>query len=398
MRFFKYTAYLILWCLLPTAATPQTDYANRLATIPDINIKYNPVVDGYINQMLSSPNSTAIALGRYIYYKPVIDSMLIQYGVPTNVGLMVLGNSMADCTYSDAEGYAGPWAMSYNVGRLWDLKMNTYVDERRDLAKSSFAAAKCMKELRFLYNSPDLALAAFATNTTTVNKYIRLAGNTFDYWEMYDSLPKPAQKIVPSFLAAVYLYYFHAEHGISPITYAPPAYDTVSINKWQSFDEMATVLHTTSKELKELNPEFKQGIVPTSRISYVVKLPLKSKQHFGKLDALDFKPYNTNPYIEKVPELENRNLPIRKGSDTAQSAEVETPQVANTSVPSAKKTDENDKQQGDTVNHVVAKGEGLGIIAQKYGVKVDDIKKWNNLKGYNIYPNQKLVIYTNKAK
>ncbi|KAB2913508.1 MAG: LysM peptidoglycan-binding domain-containing protein [Bacteroidetes bacterium] len=398
MRFFKYTAYLVLWCLVPAAATAQTDYANRLATIPDVNIKYNAVVDGYINELLRTPNSAAQALGRYIYFKPVIDSMLTQYGVPSSVGLMVLGNSMADCTYSDAEGYAGPWAMSYNVGRLWDLKMNTYVDERRDLAKSSFAAAKCMKELRFLYNSPDLALAAFATNTTTINKYIRLTGNKFNYWDMYDSLPKAAQKIVPAYLAAVYLYHFHAEHGISPIAYNPPAYDTVSVNKWQSFDEMATVLNASSKELKELNPEFKQGIVPTSRIPYVIKLPSKSKQHFNKLDALDFKPYNTNPYIEKVPELENRNLPIRKGSDTAQSDVAATPKKANTPTSTVKNTEDGGKEKSDTTTHIVAKGEGLGTIAQKHGVKVDDIKKWNNLKGYNIYPNQKLVIYNSKAK
>jgi membrane-bound lytic murein transglycosylase D len=279
--------------------------------------------------------------------------------------------------------------MQYNVGRMWDLKMNTYVDERRDFEKSTDAAVRYISELKTIYNRYQLAMAAFATSTTTVNKVIRLNDNVFDYWKIYDSMPPAAQKVVPNFLAAAYLYYYHSEHGIEAKPYNPVSFDTVKVTKWQSFDDMATALHTTPQILKELNPEFKQGIVPQSRVAYVIKLPKSSKTWYKSIDSLSFEPYNMNSYIEKVPELENKNLPIAKKDNTPTTTSEKPTSNATTNVGDK-------KAAGDTITHIVKRGEGLGIIAQKYGVKVDDIKKWNNLKGFNIIPDQKLLIVPKK--
>jgi membrane-bound lytic murein transglycosylase D len=389
MLFIKKQLLILFLLLLPAALSAGTKfndslYAKRLNNLPQLagtNIVFNAKASDYITEFIRSPYTAAEALGRYEFYKPYIDSVLDAYQVPRVLGLMMLGNSMANCAYHDEQGNSGPWAMQYNVGRMWDLKMNTYVDERRDFEKSTDAAVRYISELKTIYNRYQLAIAAFATSTTTINKVIRLSDNVFDYWKIYDSLPAAAQKAVPQFLAAVYLYNFHSEHGIEPKAYNTPTFDTVQVKQWQSFDDMAVALHTSAKILKELNPEFKQGIVPQSRAGYVVRLPISSKAWYKEIDSMSFEPYNMNPYIEKVPELPNKNIPIAKKDEAPANGEGKTPQ-ANT----------DKKTEGDTITHIVQRGEGLGIIAQKYGVKVDDVKQWNDLKGYTIYPNQKLII------
>lgn len=390
MLFIKKQPLILFLLLLPAALGARTTvndslYAKRLnslSQLKSINIFFDAKASDYITNIIRNPHTAAEALGRYEYYKPYIDSVLDTYGVPRELGLMLLGNSMANCAYSDEEGNSGPWAMQYNVGRMWDLKMNTYVDERRDFEKSTAAAVRYLSELKTIYNRYQIAMAAFVTSTTTVNKVIRLNDNVFDYWKIYDSLPTAAQKVVPNFLAAAYLYYYHSEHGIEAKPYSTVAYDIVTISKWQSFNDMATALHTTPQILKELNPEFKQGVVPQSRVAYVIKLPKSSKAWFKSIDSLNFEPYNMNPYIGKVPELENKNLPIAKKDDAPATA--------------GEKPVSDTKTESDTITHIVKRGEGLGIIAQKYGVKVDDIKKWNSLKGFNIIPNQKLLIVPKK--
>lgn len=341
-----------------------------------VDVKYHPQAGYYINNFVNVPAASSAALGRFEHYKPLLDSILTAHGVPTELGIMVLGNSLADCAYYDSEGNSGPWAMPYNVARMFDLKVNTYVDERRDLKKSTEAAARYLKELKTIYRDWHLAMAAFASTTTSINKTIRLGGNVFDYWTIYDSLPEEAKPVVPRYIAAVYLFVYHKAHNITPKTYTAIPYDTLSVKKWMSFEVMAPALHASVQDIYELNPEFRRGIVPMSPVPYVVKLPLKSRQWYSSVDSLEYKPYNTNPYIE-VPELENKDLPKRKID--GDSAVADTAATAKEAV-------------SDTIIHIVKRGEGLGIIARKYGVTVDQLRKWNHIKGYTIHAGKRLII------
>ncbi len=372
MRFYRNTFFtlLLLFCVVQTAFAINNDslYAKRLKKVDSLNMGYHPFVSEIIAEYLSDPKATAEALGRYQYYKPFLDSVMRSYNIPTQVGLYALAASGIDFFYKDDEsGNCGPWALQFRVARMYGLKMNTYVDERMDFESTTLLAGKYLKELHLIYNSWPMVMAAFTTNTLTINKFIRKSGNTFDYWVMYDSLPTVAQNIVPAFIGAMYIYNYSGEHGITPKPYNAISYDTVRITKWMSFEVLAPALHTTVATLQSLNPIFKKGIVPYSVQNYILKLPKSSRPWYADIDNLKFEPYNSNPYIDEVPELADKNLPKPKGDD------VQT-------------------GEGTIVIHTVVRGQGLGIIAQKYGVKVDDLRKWNNIKGYTIYPNQKLKI------
>lgn len=372
MRFYRHTFFTLLFLFTATqtllAANNDSLYAKRLKKVDSLGMGYNKLAGEIIAEYIANPKATAEALARYEYYKPFLDSVMRAYNIPTQVGLLVMAASGADCFYKDEEsGNCGPWALQFRVARMYGLKMNTYVDERMDFEQTTLLAGKYLKELHLIYGSWPMTMAAFTTNTLTINKFIRRSGNTFNYWEMYDSLPSEAQTIVPSFIGAMYIYYYANESNVKPkVPYKAISYDTVRMTKWMSFEVLAPALHTSVAALQTLNPIFKKGIIPYSVQNYILKLPKSSKPWFGDIDGLEFKPYNNNPYVEEVPELADKNLPKPKHAD------VHTGEK--------------------TVIHVVTRGQGLGIIAQKYGVKVDDIRKWNNIKGYTIYPNQKLKI------
>lgn len=368
MRSLQQFLSLLLFILIGIGASAQTSkYAAKFNAVDSLGIDYKPVADDFIEDYINNPKETAKALGRYIYYKPFLDSIFKSYNIPTQASLLVLAASGADVFYKDEKsGNSGLWAMQYRVARMFGVKMNTYVDERRDIYKTSDVSAKFFKELYLIYNSWPMAFAAYSTTTLSINKYIRLAGNNFNYWEMYDSLPQAAQDIVPAYIAATYIYNYHKDHGITPIPYKEIPYDTVRLKKWMSFEAMAPTLRTTVPVLQTLNPIFKKGVVPLSINPYVLKLPKQSKPWFSDVDTIDFEPYNTNPFVdENVLKLKNLDRPKVEGKTYT---------------------------GGDTVYHVVKRGEGLGIIAQKYGVTVDKIRKWNNIRGYMIHPNQNLII------
>lgn len=368
MRGLQQILSLLLFITAGFSASAQTyKYAQKFKLVDTLNVGYGSMADDFIDDYIGNPKETAKALGRYIYYKPMIDSIFTSYKIPTEGGLLVLAASGADVFYEDEKtGNKGAWAMQYRVARMYGVKVNTYVDERRNIEKTTRISAKFLKELYLIYNSWSMAFAAYSTTTLTVNKYIRLSGNSFNYWKMYDSLPQAAQDIVPAYIAATYIYNYYNDYGITPTPFTEIPYDTLRLKKWMSFEAMAATLRTTVPVLQSLNPIFKKGVVPLSVSPYVLKLPKQSKPWFSDIDTIDFKPYNTNPFVdETVLNLNNLDKPKNTG---------------------------NAYTGGDTVYHVVKRGQGLGIIAQKYGVSVDKIRKWNKIRGYMIHPNQRIMI------
>lgn len=367
-KIFSVVFLLTFW--YETSAQVNSQYADKFKQVDSLNIGFGGNADEFITDFINDPAATAEAISKYNNYKSYIDSVCVAYKIPTEVGILILAASNANVFYQDKEGNSGPWAMQYKVARMYGLKMNTYVDERRDIEKTTEISAKFLKELFIIYDSWSMAFAAYTTSTLTVNKYIRLSGNNFNYWEMYDSLPQAAQDIVPAYIAATYIYNYYADHNISPKPYRIIAYDTLTLDKWMSFDMMASTLRTSVPVLQTLNPTFKKGVIPVSARRYILKLPKQSNPWFSDLDTLSFKPYNTNPYVEenKIPQ---KNLNTPKGGGKVYTG-------------------------SDTIYHKVNRGQGLGIIAQKYGVSVDNIRKWNKMRGYMIHPNQRLMIIMRK--
>lgn len=149
--------------------------------------------------------------------------------------------------------------------KIYGLKNNSLIDERRDPVKSTWAAARYLKDLYDIYQDWNLVLAAYNCGPGTINKAIRRAGGATDYWTIYNYLPKETRGYVPAFIAANYIMTYYCEHGICPMeTQLPNATDTIHINKDLHLQQVAEVCNINLDQLRSLNPQYKRTLFPVT--------------------------------------------------------------------------------------------------------------------------------------
>jgi membrane-bound lytic murein transglycosylase D len=203
-------------------------------------------------------------------------------------------------------------------------------------------------------------MAAYNCGPGNVNKAIRRSGGKTDYWELWPYLPRETRGYVPAFIAVNYVMENYAAHGLHPVP-SPISYfetDTVWISKSIGFNQISETLDIDMELLRALNPAYKMDFIPVSSSKVPLFLP---KDKIGLFVLNEEKIYEYKK-IEDAKELE--------------------PVLA----------------QDKRVVHTVRSGDVLGVIAQRYGCSISDIKQWNNLKSSRIYPGQKLVIYSSGNK
>jgi membrane-bound lytic murein transglycosylase D len=271
----------------------------------------------------------------------------------------------------------------YRSGLYYGLQENSYIDERMDPDLATDAACRYLKKLHDIYGDWNLALASYNAGPGNVNKAIRRSGGKKTYWEVRPFLPAETQGYVPNFIAAAYLLTYHAEHNIVPMeakwNYAQ--LDTICL---KGGIHMSTISQLTGWELDEiqmLNPIYKTSYIPSTTPRQCISGPLLE---IGKLVSLESELYQLekttfSPPPIVIPALEEDSL---KASEKL--------------VPETEKIITNKPKPAPPVivlvDHVVKRGEGLGIIAAKYAVTVSEIMTTNNMKSTSLFAGQKLKI------
>jgi membrane-bound lytic murein transglycosylase D len=242
------------------------------------------------------------------------------------------------------------------TGKTYGLEQNSLVDDRRDPVKSTWAAARYLKDLYAIYQDWNLVLAAYNCGPGTINKAIRRAGGAQDYWKIYNFLPKETRGYVPAFIAANYIMTYYCEHGISPMhTEWPAATDTVTVTQNLHLGQVAEVCGVELEQLRGLNPQYKKDIVPGQSQPSVLRLPQSAVNTF--IDSGDsIYAYKADEYLTK-----------RQLVDVADNASSRAA-----------------KPSGKGTYHKVRKGETLGGIAKKYRVSVQQLRRLNGIRGNNI--------------
>tara|TARA_B110000467_G_C18305316_1_gene474262 strand:- start:951 stop:1808 length:858 start_codon:yes stop_codon:yes gene_type:complete len=213
-----------------------------------------------------------------------------------------------------------------------------------------------------MYGNWELVLAAYNCGPGNVNKAIRRSGGKKDYWELWPYLPRETRGYVPAFIAVNYIMNNASEHNIYPI--APLTtffeYDTVYVNEEVSFEQISEALEIEMELLTFLNPRYSRKYIPKTQEPNVLYLP------YDKVGL----------FLENVATVYTFNEP----------SEEEMASIK----------EEEKKIREMTEIHTVRNGEYLGLIAERYHVRVSDIKAWNNLRSNNLKIGQKLTIYTQK--
>ncbi len=303
---------------------------------------------------------TSRLLGLAEFYFPLFEEQLAKHNLPLELKYLAVIESALNPKAVSRAGAAGLWQFMYRTGRHYGLQVTSYVDDRFDPYKSTVAACEHFVDLYRIYGDWNLVLAAYNAGSGNVNRAIRRAGGKTDYWEIRRFLPRETRSYVPIFMAASYVMMHPAEHNLYPVY---PAYlfekmDTVTVKQKLSFDQISQALNISVEELEVLNPSFKRNVIPSSpERFYKLKMPVTKVGEFLANES----------YIYNFKTLEQ----LIKEDYLARNPEKNF---------SADRT------------HTVRSGESLHVIARRYGVRVNDLQSWNNIRGTTIHPGQRLVV------
>lgn len=354
-------------------------YRARLAKLDQLSpmdLGYNDIVKAFINLYgLRKRELTSRILGLSHLYFPLFEETLDYYNLPLELKYLAVVESALNPTATSKARAAGLWQFMYNTGRIYNLQVTSYVDDRNDPIKSTKAACEYLRYLYSLYDNWELAMAAYNCGPGNVNKAIRRSGGKKNYWEIYNFLPRETRGYVPAFIAVNYIMNYATEHNLYPVS--PPMtyfeFDSVHISERLDLKQVSNTLDISLDVLNYLNPVYKLGIIPKTDKSMVLNLP---KEKVGL-------------FIQNEKSIYQYQLPIEQ--QTISEAALATANANASSSSSA--------AHGESTirYHRVRSGEYLSLIAKKYHVSVTDIKKWNNLRSSNIAVGQRLKIYSNET-
>jgi membrane-bound lytic murein transglycosylase D len=302
----------------------------------------------------------------------------------------------------------GPWQFMPATGKNYGLKIDWWIDERKDPVKSTHAAAEHFKDLYNLFGSWPLALASYNAGAGKVQRAV-LRTRSEDFWDLKASryIRKETKNYIPKYMAATIIAKNPEAYGFTLSTIEPFKYDEVEINGMTDLRLIARCAGVTYEEIKEMNPELKRWITPPDITSYVIRLPKGTKQAFltnfaaipadqkirwerhqvvkGDTLAMLAKQYNTTPEaIREINGLRKNRLTPGKHlivpvdiNGTAHDMSTLAPQQAGK------------RQQ---ILYRVRRGETLWKIAKDHEVSVSDIKEWNKGMGRSVRAGQKIKL------
>ena len=346
------------------------------------NIEYNQGLENIIKSFLKNrKKSFERLMGVSEYYFPLFEEALAKQNVPLEIKYLAVVESALNPRAVSKMGATGLWQFMYHTGKQYGLKIDSYIDERSDPLKSSEAATKYMTNMYKMFGDWDLVLASYNSGPGNVSKAIRRSGGQKNYWNIRKNLPKETQGYVPAFLATMYLYEYHKEHGIVPqrATVQHFATDTIMIKQQLSFKQIGDLLDVPVAQLQLLNPSYKLNVVPF----------YKDQNHFLRLPQEKIAVFASNEsqiYAYAEHELNKRERPFESTRALA---------IKDSASPSAKSSN-----GSKTTYYTVKRGDNLSSLADKYDVSAFQIKKWNNLKSNTIAYGKSLKIITggNEAK
>lgn len=347
---------------VPAGETPEV-IADRLHCIQQtIPLTYNDRIHSFIDFFLIKDRAyTRMILRKKDLYFPLFEKYLKKYGLPDELKYLAIVESGLNPRAVSRARAVGLWQFISSTGRHMGLRHDWYTDDRMDPEKSTDAACRFLLQLHGMFNDWELALAAYNSGPGTVRKAIRRAGYKRNFWDIYPYLPRETRAYVPQFVAVMYAVNYAEAHNLfEEAREVVMPYDTLHIQRFTNLETLARLTGTCMEDIHKLNPWIAQTALPQNGKRFEVALPLHAME-----------------------QLRANRVAILDSAHRANRQQVEA--LAQ-------------KVTGSTfgremIVHRVRTGEVLGGIALRHGVRVDDIRKWNNLRGNLIRSGQRLTIW-----
>jgi membrane-bound lytic murein transglycosylase D len=404
---------------LPAEVEPNEDF--ELETLPadrakqaqefDIPIVINQRVEHFIQHFQTTARKIFVNwLARSERYIPFMRNLLRESGLPEDLVYMALIESGFNPYAYSRRKASGPWQFIYFTGKKYGLKVNWWVDERRDPEKSTIAAAKYLKDLYDLFECWYLAAAGYnAGEGKIINAMKRY--RTEDFWELtkYRYLKRETKDYVPQMIAAALIAKDPEKYGFVDIEYQEPLrYEKVTVPAVTDLRLIAKACEASVEELKDLNPELLRWCTPPGSQEYEIRIPFGKKDLFLKnfealprQDGLRFKTHivrkgDTLGGISRLyrvalePILELNRLKRSSLLSIGMNLIIPIPKDARIAGVSERKMEGGGQplrsEEITYITYTIKRGDSLWSIANEMGVNIGALSRWNNL-----HPDKKLM-------
>ncbi len=371
----------------------------------DLPLVVNDQVELWMRYFLGSGREYfARYLARSSRFRPMIEAELDERDMPRDLlYLAMIESGFSTQAYSRAAA-VGLWQFMAPTARAYQLRVEWWLDERRDPELATRAALDHLLDLHEMFGDWYLAAAAYNAGSGRIRGAIRRSGAK-DYWSVATPtyLPRETCSYVPKLLAAAIIAHHPERYGFTGIDYQDPlAYDSVPVPHSSSIEALAGCAGIDEESFQELNPALRRWAVPPEPERYAVRVPPGMGASFSSC-------------VEAIPPSERASFTrhtVRKGESLGSISEqygvtvdaiARMNKIANRNrihvgtelvipVPGVRRdgaaTDGN-AAEGDgaaqsaepkaSTWHTVRTGETLGSIAARYGVTVGDLQRWNEL-------------------
>ena len=394
----------------------------------DIPLTFNSKVEHFTRYFQGSGRSSfARWLSRSERYIPMMKTVLKKEGLPEDlVYLAMIESGFSPHAYSVASA-VGPWQFMSATGKRYALRIDPWIDERRDPLKSTVAAALYLKELYGLFNK-DWYLAAAGYNAGE-NKILRAINmyNSRDFWELSKGqyLARETKDYVPKLLAAAIIAKEPSKYGFADVAYLPPIeFDVVKIPSRTDLEVVAKACGVSTQTIKELNPELRRLSTPPDYPRYELKVPKgmsalfleayakvpENERYSERVRHVQYKAkkkdtlasiarrFNTTPQTlaelnslgKKTRSLRGRVLTVPVQVAAAEAEQAKAPKT---------EVKEEPKAQHVVKYYTVKKGDTLFSLAKRFNVTAKILSAWNNMKTkVALRPGKRLIVSKQQPK
>lgn len=250
-----------------------------------VEMTMNRLVEQSIAYLLRQPEKHIYKwLSRAETYFPMIEQILMEEGLPDEIKYLAMIESGLNPQAVSWASAVGMWQFIAGTGRMYDLEINSWVDERRDPEKATRAAARHLRDLYQTFGDWHLALAAYNCGAGNVSRALRRIGRqNASFWEIWDYLPRETRGYVPMYIATALVASNPDRFNLAKVEPGPKYdYHHVPVNGMLSLETVARLAGTDVETIRALNPELRRNSLPPSKDPYYVRIPLGTYERFAE--------------------------------------------------------------------------------------------------------------------
>ncbi len=340
-------------------------------------------------------------LARSTLYVPYIQEELTKAKLPTDLAyLAMIESGFNPSAYSKAHA-AGLWQFIRGTGRNYGLRIDSWVDERREPVKATKAAIGYLSKLYAEFDDWYLAVAAYNAGEGKIGRAIKKY-KTRDFWELasHRYLKLETKRYVPKLIAAIIISRDPEKYGFHEIQYMQPdQFDLITVPAGTDLAAVAVTANTSVKKLRKLNNELRKSRTPPNQKKYILRIPDGSynmvAQNMKRLHPVITTAYKTHTVrsgdtLNRVCRKYNLNKLTLLKANSLRSGTLKKGQRLRIPYRTTKyvllKDGETPQSRfamagkdGKLILHEIKKGETLSRISKKYNVPVDIIMQWNDI-------------------